>query len=724
MEHAKEKGIGRLLIRGDRAVNFRPVLLFAAAFALGIFAAFRFGTVVLWCGLLFVPVAGGALLFGHCKHRTVIGFVLYAVLFCALFCAGALAFAVRIGGYEAQPAAEGEYTVSGRIENVAASGDGTVLLVGDLALFASPQEGILEPAGTMSVYVFGGCPYEEGDAVLFDAVVEALDAWMYGRLNTSALIDGTRYRASVRAEGIYFVGHSFDLFGASRGVLRDRVFAAMDEDTAAIAYALLTGDCGFIDGDSMQNFRYGGIAHVFAVSGMHIALVYGLMSALLKKLRAGPWVRLPVVAAVLVYYTGVCGFASSAVRALVMCLVLMLFDAFGAAYDRLTSVGIAFFAELLWDPVHLFSAGFQLSVAAAAGIIVVGGHITRLLGRVPHFPAKAASAIGVSLSAQAATFPVLLNTFGYVPALSLLLNLVFVPLIGAAFSLLFVCAALAAALPFAGTVLLYVPRMLLRVAVAPVLAAEFRVLLIGGFAMGGAAVLCWFLALFVFSDKVDLRAVPKAVLLCLLGLAVFFCTLADNLRPAEGMTVHSYYDTNAVLVRGGGECALVLTGVPDGEYLERLFLQEGVKELGGLVVLADNAKINAAIPVVLGLARVGCVHVPAGGGFVSSFQTVEVRTESNTFSFGGMRAVFAADTALYVDIGGAGVLFCGEETEPSSLPRCEVLVACAYGEELAAACAPSVEVYFEKAEGKISLYRAGSLQIVWKDGIISVGKDG
>ena len=97
MEHAKEKGIGRLLIRGDRAVNFRPVLLFAAAFALGIFAAFRFGTAVLWCGLLFVPVAGGALLFGHCKHRTVIGFVLYAVLFCALFCAGALAFAVRIG---------------------------------------------------------------------------------------------------------------------------------------------------------------------------------------------------------------------------------------------------------------------------------------------------------------------------------------------------------------------------------------------------------------------------------------------------------------------------------------------------------------------------------------------------------------------------------------------------------------------------------------------------
>ena len=127
----------------------------------------------------------------------------------------------------------------------------------------------------------------------------------------------------------------------------------------------------------MQNFRYGGIAHIFAVSGLHIGVIYGLLYGILRRLRVKGFVRLPVVFAALLFYCGVCGFSPSSVRALVMCTVLMIADAAGYAYDRLNSVSAASLVVLVINPVYLFSVGFQLSVAAAAGIIVLGGHLGR-----------------------------------------------------------------------------------------------------------------------------------------------------------------------------------------------------------------------------------------------------------------------------------------------------------------------------------------------------------
>lgn len=710
------------LFRGDRVVNFRPMLLFAAAFALGIFCACRFGTAALYFALAGVPVLLAAAALWIFKKKAVFGVVLYSALFCALFLVGALSFSLRVGAFESLPVLDGEYTVTGTVENVGASESGTILTVGDLSVFADAEEGIVSPGGKLSVYVFGGSGFAEGDRLVFDAALTTNDIWTYGRVNASAILEKTRYRASVQAEDLFLVDSRFDLFGSVRAAFRDRVFSSMDPSTASIAYALLTGDSGFMEDEVLQNFRYGGIAHVFAVSGLHVGVVYGLANFLLRRLRAHRFVRLPAIAALLVFYAGVCNFTPSAVRALVMCCVLMLFDAFGWAYDRLTSVSIAFFVVLVLNPVNLYSVGFQLSVAAAAGIIVLGGHLTRLLGRIPRLPRKLASALGVSFSAQAATFPILLDAFGYVSGLSLLLNLVFVPLIGAVYSVLFVAALLACLLPFAANVLLFVPQLLLRVAVAPVLAAEFGVLLICGFSFGGAAVALWYGGVFFLSDKVNLKMLPKAVGCCLLCLVFTAAMLLRNVPAGRAvMTVHGYYGSNAVLMHGDGQTSLVLTGVPDGEYLERLFLQEGIEELEALVVLADHSQINAAVPVVLRAADVQKLYVRGGGGFVNSFRTIEVCEERGAFAFGGADALFIGDTALYLNCLGSDVLLCGSlPAEP--LPHCDLLVAAAYEEALSAACMPVQEIYFEKTEGKICVYHSGDLQIVWKDDIITVSE--
>ena len=129
----------------------------------------------------------------------------------------------------------------------------------------------------------------------------------------------------------------------------------MDDSTAAITCAMLTGNSGFMDEDVLQNFRYGGVAHIFAVSGLHIGIVYLLLSKLFKKLRLNFLLRFLLITAGLIFYAGVCSFSPSSVRALVMCVVMMALKFKGAQYDRLNSVSIASLAVLVINPVYLFS---------------------------------------------------------------------------------------------------------------------------------------------------------------------------------------------------------------------------------------------------------------------------------------------------------------------------------------------------------------------------------
>ena len=115
------------------------------------------------------------------------------------------------------------------------------------------------------------------------------------------------------------------------------------------------------------------MAHIFAVSGLNIGIIYGLMLIPLKKFRVRAAVRVPVVAAALLFYTGVCGFSASPVRAAVMCAALSLSDANGMKYDALNSVSFAALAVMLVNPVYFYQVGFRLSVAATGGLIVLGG---------------------------------------------------------------------------------------------------------------------------------------------------------------------------------------------------------------------------------------------------------------------------------------------------------------------------------------------------------------
>lgn len=711
---------GHLLYVGDRVVNFRPIFFAALSFGLGIALSYIWGIYALFLNFAWGAAFFAALIYRFVKKGHILRFLIYAAVLCIVFSAGCLSFSAQVERFESAPAFEGECIVTGVVTDISQTEKTDALTFSEVTVIT--QQGRYLPVGhCVKVYVYGGSDLHLGTRARFTAELTMLDLHAYGRINASAMIENVRYRAFVAADSFVVLGEEgAGLFGSIDERVRTVLFDQMEENNASIAYAMLTGNSDLMDETVLQNFRYGGIAHIFAVSGLHIGVIYGLLAWGCKKIGLHRWVCVPVIAAVLVLYAGVCGFSPSSVRALVMCVVLMLMDAAGMAYDRLGSLSAAALVVMLVHPAYLFAVGFQLSVAAAAGIILLGGNITWLLRRIRirrfRLPENFCSGIATALSAQLFTFPLLLDCFGYTSGLGLLLNIIFVPLISGVYLVLFVCTAAACLMPFAAAVILYLPDLLLRVCLLPIMAIEWKTLLICGFSFGGLAAL-WFFLWFLLSDKVNLKAVPKAALSVLLSAALVLCLIGRNavFRYDAVLSVHCYYGSDILLLRQGGSVYLISSGEPDPAHVERLFLQEGVTELGGAIILAQETQANAALPVFLQYAKVSTLYVAGDSDLIDSFWTVDVLPQTGVFSFGQAQTVFLDEETLYLMLCGSSVLIsCGALTEDR--PPCDVFLA----RTDTGAAGAEQEIYFEKTSGKTSVYSAGDLQIAWKNGIITV----
>lgn len=708
---------------GDRVINFRPVFFLSLSFGLGIFFCLLFGLRSLFGALAFLPAALLCLLIRRKRlTKYFLSYLLLAVIaLSSFYLLGALSFSVRIGNFEAQPVAEGDCLLFGKVEESAASQEYDCYTVGDLTLFCEGSGEIFETDYRIRIYVYrGGNSFSSGDVLSVSADVETYDVWSYGRLNASAILDKVRYRAFVSAEDIQKIGdRGTDFFGSVNTYVREILYAGMDDENASLAYAMLTGNSGFMDEDVLQNFRYGGVAHIFAVSGLHIGIVYALFSAVLKKFRLSPYLRIPIVCAALIFFSGVCGFSPSSVRALVMCVVLMVTSAAGTGLDRLNSVSFAALAVLVVDPVYLFSVGFQLSVAAAAGIIVLGGHLSRILYRIPHFPRKAAFALGTAVSAQVCTFPILVDCFGYTSGLSLVLNLFFIPVISAVFSLLFVCTLLACIFPFAAAWLLFVPKYFLSVAVLPIMALDLKLLLICGFSFGGCAAI-WYLGVWLLTDKVNLKRWVKAVCTSVLCVVFVLCMAVRNLPLGYEtlLTVHGYYGSGFVLVRQEKQTLLVSFGELNAEHVERVFLKEGIDHVDAFIPVGGAQAASSALPVLLRYCSVERMYVSAEWGFVNSFRTVEVEEKNAVFAVCGVYADFIGEEALFLYADGTEFVLADAAPQEGVLPDCDLLIA--RDEEAADFCLCKGQVFLERSEGNLSVHTYGDLQICRKNDIISV----
>lgn len=251
--------------------------------------------------------------------------------------------------------------------------------------------------------------------------------------------------------------------------LRDKL-AQLWDDPSVLGFltAELTGDKSLLPESDYVAMQETGLAHIFAVSGLHCAFLVTLLSLLIPPTHRRTLCA--VASAVLVFYMLLTGLSPSVARACVMQLFLLSAPLFRRGSDPLTSLAAALTVILLVNPYAVGSVSLQLSFAATLGMVLLSGRLYKSFtgwyrGRnravraaLPFLAANLAATLG----ALVFTAPLTAYYFNILSLVAPLAGLLAVPAAGYAFMSAFVSALLGFVWTPLGHLAGYVPLLLVK----------------------------------------------------------------------------------------------------------------------------------------------------------------------------------------------------------------------------------------------------------------------
>lgn len=207
----------------------------------------------------------------------------------------------------------------------------------------------------------------------------------------------------------------------------------LPEKEAALMQTILLGEKGALDSEIKELYQRSGIAHILAISGLHVSVLGMGLYRLLRK------IGVPVKGAALLsmlllfFYGAMTGFSVSAMRAILMFGLRMLGEMLQRTYDMLTAIAAAAVLLLAGQPLFLKSASFVFSFGCVLGLCVVHPALT-MPAAVPQQSKRRIKwqeilqRLLAPPAMMAVTLPMYLWFYYQIPPYSMLLNLLVIPL--------------------------------------------------------------------------------------------------------------------------------------------------------------------------------------------------------------------------------------------------------------------------------------------------------
>lgn len=419
----------------------------------------------------------------------------------------------------------------------------------------------------------------------------------------------------------------WDVPGRLRRFLRTQLRTVFPEDTAGFAVALLIGDRSGLSYSETNRLSLSGIAHVIAVSGMHVSILFGMLWGVAGKRRI-PGTLLAAPA--LLLFAAAAGFSPSVTRAVVMQLLMLLSVLVKREYDPPTALAAACLVILACNPLAAASVSFQLSVGSIAGIFLWSRRLSKGLaarmgaGKGRGFRnwlcRRLAGSLSVTLGAQMLTAPVTAWYFGGVSLISVLTNLLTLWAVTAAFCGTVLSCMLGAFWAPLGRAAAWMTAWLIRyVREVSALCAAFPLGTV--YTDGPYLPLClltaygfvlW--ALISRGRRVRLLA-GCGVLFLLAGMALSWLeSLTDRCR----VTVLDVGQGQCILLQSRGRTFVVDCGGsnPDraGENAARRLLSMGITRIDGLILTHYDADHAGGCAQLLSRIRADCLYLPEAAG--------------------------------------------------------------------------------------------------------------
>jgi competence protein ComEC len=204
---------------------------------------------------------------------------------------------------------------------------------------------------------------------------------------------------------------------------------------AAVVRGMVLGDRSLIPEDLELAFQRSGVTHVLAISGQHVAILAAMIYFVLRGFAVPLAARVPATLVLLWLYILIAGAPPSAIRAGVVATLVLLARLLGRQLSPLHFMTTMLAAVLAYNPQLVYSTGFQLSVAAVFGILLLRKPLKSLIESTvlrpfEKRPQSLSNLLAVSLAAQIATAPIIAASFDEVSLIGVLTNLVAVPISG------------------------------------------------------------------------------------------------------------------------------------------------------------------------------------------------------------------------------------------------------------------------------------------------------
>lgn len=357
----------------------------------------------------------------------------------------------------------------------------------------------------------------------------------------------------------------------------------------AILQALTLGDKTLLSEEIKQRFSKAGAMHVLAVSGMHVGILFMILSFLLtpfQRSTIGRTTSALLIMSIIWCYALLTGLSASTVRAAIMFSIMSLGKLIRYPHNNsLNAIAASAFLILIASPSQLFDIGFQLSFAAVIAIVLFQSRFETLITTTVSFFRSVFNLLFVSVSATLGTLPFTLLIFQQFPTYFILTNfLVTIPVF--LIMLLAICIMIFGGIPIVGMlfgtitdILLSVLNGMLQVVenlpfalIENIYISPFQSIMLGIFILLLAA-LCWF-------------ARRKIIILMMFPI-LFFCMGMSVHKIARqhdrSITFFSLKNTTAILFTQATQGTFVLsenTDASDTDYsIKRYLNRQGFNKL-------------------------------------------------------------------------------------------------------------------------------------------------
>jgi competence protein ComEC len=456
------------------------------------------------------------------------------------------------------------------------------------------------------------------------------------------------YAAYLNRKGIYTVayiasctkiGHSpLPFYQAAANAIRIDMTATLQrylpQREAGILTPMVIGDKNRLSDEEKQAFRDSGLTHILVVSGLNVAYVVAVFLGLFRltglRRRYAALCTIPFI----LLFMLIAGDNPPVIRATVMAIFVILSLALSREPLIYQSLALAAAVNLIADPQALFTASFQLSFAATAGIVYLYPFLMKPFENLPRWlRVTVGSTFAVSLAAQLAVLPIIAYDFNRIPVIGVVSNIVVVPWAGlitalgivvylAHFVSPFITAAVAGLTAFLLHWMLYFVHLFARlpfatvsVATPPPAAIIVYYLLLAGMVHSTAA---YHLVLRRKEGWKPARIFCVIVLPALCLLPLLLRATGKTPAPEAPVTITSLYAGNgtAVHIAFQNRHWLIDTGrTRDGERVLLPYLRsKGIRHIEGIIITSGDKHHCGGLGTMISGFDVKQIFYPRGPG--------------------------------------------------------------------------------------------------------------